>query len=395
MKTKEQIAESNLYKALGNLGFQNAGASQLGAEVAQTKSTLESLGFSAEQIASMGIEQKANEVMHTGNSGYGAEFVPSEVLASEIYNLVPKASQLLSRLKGNHGNNLPKTYKAPIIKLSQGDLLFDGKDEWTTGDKITSGDGDRQPTAVCELTQKGFIAKVDISDEQLRYSAVNVEQYIRDRLTLGMAATVDAVMVNGDSETGSTGNVNSDDSAPASGLYYLKIDGGIRERVINGSYNINGGTLDSTDFLNTLKLMGRYGMNPDGVLWLAETQSYFKTMGLAELLTVDKFGGEAAIKTGQVSRLLGAEFLPHAYVPKTEADGKVSATPANNTLGQILCINKNMIQYGFGDPLKIEVVRVPGYGYQLVATFDFAFDIVDSENGLTEVPVAGIRNITL
>jgi len=348
---------------------------------------LKSLGF--------GAETKADEVMHTTNTGFGAEFVPSEVLASEIYNLVPNRSRLLPLLPGSHGTGLPKVYKAPVRKLSQGDLEFEGRDEWTTGDKTTSGDGTKQPTAVVTLTQAGFIAKVDISDEQLNYSVANVEQYVRDRLVDGMAYTVDAVIINGDSETGGTGNVNSDDAAPASNKYYLKIDGGIRERVINGGYTVNAGTLDAGDFADMISQIGEYAENTEDCLFITNAATHAKIIQLDEVETVDVYGSLASVLTGKVPVVYGVPILKHRAVPKTEADGKVSATPANNTLGQILLVHKPAIQYGFGQELKIEVVRVPGFGYQLVATFDFAFQIVDSENSLTEPTVAGAINITL
>lgn len=392
MQTKEEQA---LYSALKGLGFRQAGAVQAEQKTADMLNYLQTLGISQDAIKDLGIEQKANEVMHTGNTGYGAEFVPSEVLASEIFDLVPKRATLLPLLPGNHGSGLPKTYKAPVKKLSQGDFEFEGKDEWTTGDKITSGDGDRQPTAVATLNQASFIAKVDISDEQLKYNAVNTEEYVRERILEGMAYTVDAVIINGDSEAGATGNVNLDDAAPASTKYYLKIDGGIRERVINGSYNVNGGTLDSSDFLSMISGIGEYASAPEDCLILSNRSAYNKAMSLSEVLTHDKFGPEATIKKGVLGSVFGIPYLVHRAVPKTEADGKVSTTAANNTLGQILLVHAPSIQYGFGQDLKIEVVRVPGYGYQLVATFDFAFKIVDSDDSLTEPSVYGIRNITL
>lgn len=341
------------------------------------------------------MKTKANEVMHTTNTGYGAEFIASEVLASQIYDLLPSRSRLLPLLPGSHGSGLHKVYKAPVKKLSQGDLYFSGKSEWTTGDKLTSGDGTKQPTAVTTITQAGFIAKVDLSDEQLRNNSVNTEQYVRDRLLEGMALTVDAVIINGDSETGSSGNVNLDDAAPAALTYYLSIDGGIRERAINSSYTVNMGTGDVTDFSGMIALLGDYAENPDDLLFVGGVASVNKCAGISEFLTVDKYGSDAAVLSGLLKTPFGVDVLRHRAVPKTEADGKVSTTSGNNTKGQILCLYKPAVQYGFGQEMNIELVRVPGYGYQLVVTFEFGFQIVDAAASLSSPTVAAGINLTL
>ena len=82
-------------------------------------------------------------------------------------------------------------------------------------------------------------------------------------------------------------------------------------------------------------------------------------------------------------------------MPKTEADGKVSTTGSNNTKGQILCVYKPAIQFGFGQEFKIETERVAGYGWRLVATFSFAFKIVDSAASLSDPTVSAGISVTI
>jgi hypothetical protein len=43
-------------------------------------------------------EQKANEVMHTGNSGFGAELIPTNVVLDPALDLLPKYSSLINML---------------------------------------------------------------------------------------------------------------------------------------------------------------------------------------------------------------------------------------------------------------------------------------------------------
>lgn len=353
-----------------------------------------------------GMEKKANENMHSSNSGYGAEFIPDEVFASEIYDLIPARARFLPLLPGYHGNSLPKTYTAPVIGLSVGDTEFQGKGEWTTGDpSATENDHgiSRVATMQVTLVQVPFICEVRISDEQLKYNAVNTEDYVKGRIAEGMAYTVESVIVNGDSETGSTGNVNSDDQAPATTFaakggalnHRLMIDHGIRERAINGSYTVNAGTLGEDDYAGILALLGEYSENPSDCLFLQNVAVNKPMRAITAFKDASAYGDSSLIRKGILPTPFGTDIVVTRTVPKTEADGKMSATGSNNTKGQILALYKPAVQYGYGQDFKLEVVRVPGYGWRLVATFDFAFSIVDSGASLDSPTVAAAINITL
>lgn len=353
------------------------------------------------------LETKANEVMGTANTGYGAEFIPSQVMASQLMDLVPSFAKLLPLLPGNHGNNLPKTYAAPVRGLSIGDTLFQGKTEWNTGDpSATENDHgiSRVPTKNVTLNQKSFICEVRVSDNQLRYNAVNTEQYIKEEIAKGMAWTVDSVVINGDSETGATGNVNSDDQAPATTFsasggaldHRLIIDGGLRERGINGSYSSDLGTLADTDYMTLLGILGRYATNVEDVLFLQSIHVTNKMKALDAFKLWTNSGDRANIQKGITPTPFGVDVLTHHLVPRTEADGKMSgATLSNNVKGQCIAFYKPAVQYGFGQEMTFEVVRNPGYGWRIICTFDFAFALVDAADSLSEPTVAVGYNITV
>ncbi len=352
------------------------------------------------------LETKANEVMHTGNTGYGAEFIPTEVFKNEIIDLVPKFSSLLPLLPGNHGRNLPKKLTSAAVGLSIGDLFFQGKGQWTTGTGSQTEDDHGQSkvkTKQVSLDQVPFICEIDVSDDQLRYNAVNTEQYVKDALARAMGLTCESVIINGDNETGATGNVNSDDQAAATTYattggskdHRLMIDGGIRERAINSSYTKDFGTLADTDYMDLLGVLGRYATNPGDVLFLQPIQVTNKAKTLDPFKLVANSADRATIQRGITPTPYGSDILTTHLVPLTEADGKISATAGNNTKGQTLALYKPAVQYGFGSDFLLEVVRVPGYGYRLVATFDFAFKLIDAEASLTNPTVAAGINITI
>jgi len=159
---------------------------------------------------SANIETKANEVVHSTNTGFGAELVPTAVHQSDILDLIPTYSTLLTSFRGNRGKNLPKTIDVSVVGETG---FFSTGSEWTTGailSPVAQGT-DKLATAKITITQKKYKMTVDISDEELRYSITDVEKLVMDRLAKSAARTVEAVIINGDTVTAGTGNVNSVD----------------------------------------------------------------------------------------------------------------------------------------------------------------------------------------
>ena len=81
----------------------------------------------------------------------------------------------------------------------------------------------------------------------------------------------------------------------------------------------------------------------------------------------------------------GVELISHPLVPKTEADGKLSATGSNNTKGQILLVYKPAVRSGFGQNVLVEVERIQGYGFEITVTMEFGFVSLDGANTVAGV----------
>jgi len=71
------------------------------------------------------------------------------------------------------------------------------------------------PTGDITITQYNLIVSVDISNQELAYSIVDLQAKILEKLSKSFTRTIESVIVNADPETSTTGNVNSDDQAPA------------------------------------------------------------------------------------------------------------------------------------------------------------------------------------
>ena len=62
---------------------------------------------------------------------------------------------------------------------------------------------------------------------------------------------------------------------------------------------------------------------------------------------------------GQVAEALGHPVIASTAQSKTEADGKVSTTGANNTKGQVTTFNRNGFKVGWRRRVKLETERLP------------------------------------
>lgn len=333
-----------------------------------------------EKSSALALETKDDEVMHTTNTGAGAELVPGAILATDFIDLVPKISPFIGALGGYHGRNMPLIADVAVI----GELPFHNLGtEWTTGagSNYPAQGAGKVPTAKIEIRQKKYEFSVDLSDEEMRFvNVVDVMATIQRKLAMSASRTQEALLLNGDVVTAATGNVNSDDGAPAAASYYLGANGLRKAGLANG---VDVGTLEFDDFLAVLAKLDDQGANPSEVLWLFNHNTYTKALGVTEFKDSSINGRSSTIYSGSLTNVLGSDVFVARDFPKTEADGKVSATPANNTKGGFLAAHRNAIQYGYNGDYQIEVARVQGKGWNIHGHYFMGANTVDNATGAT------------
>lgn len=343
----------------------------------------------------------ANEVMHTANTGKGEEFVEPERLSDQVFDAVPNYSTFLNALPGNHGNQLAEIESKPII----GDLgFFEGgterTDQPTTNPLNPTGTA---PTAKVQINQKQYVMRIDLSDHLRNFqvgSAGSLESLITQKMASSMARTVEGVILNGDTETGASANINLIDGTPASTAYYLKEDG-IRKAVIGAADSEeNIGTLTFNSYVDLMDKIGDYAANPEDVLQIVNRSVYNKSLALAEFKDISQNGKNSTIHTGALTNVLGSDLYIARDLQKATATGEISGTPANNTTGQMLAMWKYAVQYGFGgkvesQPLRMMIHNFGSQGIQLEAWFYFGFALINKKAGQTDPSFGYGRNVTL
>lgn len=293
-----------------------------------------------------GMVTKANEVVHTTNTGFGAELIPVNVLTSTFIDLIPQSTSFMSEISmGYHGNNMDKTQKVPVL----GELpSFKLTPEWTTGTLASQfiQPDTKLPTDEILITQKKYTVTVGLSDEQVQYSIIDVINELNRKISLCAAEDIQGMIINGDTTTAATGNVNSDDGAPASTAYYLGGDG-LRKTALAGgaTTSFDAGALTFDDYVQLLSLLGDNASDPSMLIMLANTQTYLKSLGITEFKDSALNGNFSTVVGSRVAQPLGVNLYTNRRFLKSEADGKQSVTASNNTKGSLLCLHKAAVQW--------------------------------------------------
>lgn len=344
--------------------------------------------------AKFAAEQKANENVDITQN---ANWYEASGVKNAIKDMTNKRGHFLSLLnEGFEGDNLPDSYPLPYDTT---DYFMKGKTAWTDEPR-PAFDNQQVTDSKATLAQKELIIQFGITDKMIRHSTDRqIFDYIVGRASKAAASTIEGMIINGDTETGASGNVNSDDQAPATTFastggandHRLLIDNGIRESAINNSKTVDVAAFDSDDIISVVQELGaQYKGKFSELALLADPTTYLK-MQTDDSLKLAINTSRAAIDNGPNNNPFGINMIAHDLIGLTEADGKISgATPANNTKGQFLVVYRPAIRWGYGQNFNLEVERVQGYGFEITGTLEVAFAILDRTNTCA----AGI-NITL
>ncbi len=275
-----------------------------------------------------------------------------------------------------------------------------GQPTWRKGAENTATTASDMATAKSTLTATELVTEQNWSYTLDEDSAVAMAPTVRARLAQSGAEVIDAFALNADSTDAGTGNINLDDADPDATEYYLSAgQDGIRHQWIVDNTGMKkdagGDALADTDIAAALNFMGKYAVDPNQTLMIVDPGTYLNgLLSLTNVLTVDKFGPAAIVLTGQLAAYRGIPIVVSASASKTEADGKVSTTAGNNTLGQISIVNRNMWYAGFRRQLLIETDRlIQKRQYIMVTSLRMAIAAHGTRS--TNTHTSGIYNVLI
>ena len=329
------------------------------------------------------LETKANEVMHTGNTGYGAEIVPGAILQTDFIDLIPSSSEVMSFFQsGFHGKNLPKIADVSVLQELP---LHQLKSEQTTGALAIAQGLGKLPTKKVTITQKQRFFSVDISEYEQQFAILDVVALIKRKLALSSANTMASDIINGDTVLTANTNINLIDGTPGGTESYTAANGLVKQAFTDGT-TTDGGTLDFADFTTMLSKLGYLAANKADVLFLMSVLAETTALNVSEFKSAYLSGQLSSAITGKLPNFLGASYKPDRFLGEANTAGKVSATGSNNVKGRIVCAHRSAVQWGTSGDYMMEVYRVPGVGYQVIGWYFSGHAIA----GLTELGQASV-----
>lgn len=310
-----------------------------------------------------GAYQRALRAMDTAESGYGSQLIGAQYVG-DLWNAprdLGKIFPLIDSFEMQH----PTAYLPVEVDIPE--MLWVAE---STANNSSNYDTVKTGSQRVQVDAKKFVIHQMWSGEMQEDSIIPFVPFLRRQAALSVAHYADSLVLNGDTTNAATGNINLDDADPANTKHYLALDGIRHAALVDNTANgvslagaptwaaligLRGKMLDSTRLVDW-----GHPTDPTDLVYVSDPETADAIAQIDEVVTVDKYGQNATILTGEVSRIGRHPHIASIAQPKTEADGKVSTTAANNTLGQTTAFNRRGFKVGWRRRVMVETERLPG-----------------------------------
>ena len=223
--------------------------------------------------------------------------VTKAVTGSDLVNYIPttfsnRVLQLI-RLQPSLAQLLPQvdmpsqTYKIPL-SISGISVVY-----VAPATSITLSNASAQGLT---LDAKKLAAGVEVADEVNEDSIVAIMPEFQAALAQAFAEALENAILNGDASS----------TDPL-----LKVWNGI----LKGAHSIDISTFAANHIQQACAAMGKLGVNPNEVVVVVNPAKFAEMVGWAEVSTVDKYGSQATILTGELAKVYGKPVVVSAFVP--------------------------------------------------------------------------------
>lgn len=354
--------------------------------------------YAVAQSAMKAAGVKANELNHSTQAGYGDEWV-GVAYSTRMWESIRQNTFVMNRLMAN-AIEVPQGMESMYLPLESSDLTF-YKVAQATATNATTGIPDATVSTSKIGTDRASLSLVKMgargvwSAEMEEDSLIPFIPNLRRQLELGYAEQFEHVLIDGDTATGATTNINDIAGTPAGTEAFLLVNGFRKSPLVTTTANSRSaaGAFGVNDFTETLKLMGlagRNAQNKNAVEFIIDLWTAWKALQLPEVKTRDVFASPT-IENGELTSIFGykvnkSAFMHYAnqdatYGLKANTAGKLDLdTASNNTTGAILAVRFDQWQLGIRRRLSLEVQRIPqADASQIVAFARFGLTQRDTE----------------
>ena len=242
------------------------------------------------------------------------------------------------------------------IPLQLGDV------NWYPGTENVATKSTALTTARQTLTAYELVAEVPWSYDLDEDAVIAMMEELRRGLLRNAREVIDDVLLNGDTAT--TDNINADGATISTtdagkGQWLLGFDGIIKLPLVdNTSQAVNHAGAVSDDMFNEIRSkLGKYGVRPSELVYICDVNTYIRSLSVGNFRTLDKFGPQATLLTGQLGAVEGIPVIVSEQMKLADTDGKVTDAGNGTDTGRLLLVNRSQWRVGFKRELAIETVR--------------------------------------
>jgi HK97 family phage major capsid protein len=270
--------------------------------------------------AAVGELRKAVNVATTTQGG---NWVPVELSADVIdkFRLALKVGALFKRIQ------MPTNpYDVPVVSSDATPKLVSE----STSDSASKFTASTPATRKLRLSAQKLVTRTVFSEEATEDMVTPVLPWLKDNLAISMARGFENALINGDN----TSVVHMDSDSNASDNVVKAYDG-LRRTAKTSA--VAGVDMSSTNFttanLRVLRAqLGKYGVDPKSLVLITSPLGYTKLLGLAEVITMEKYGTAATIVTGELARIDGIPIVVSEFVrTDLNASGYYDSTTPTKT----------------------------------------------------------------
>jgi len=168
--------------------------------------------------------------------------------------------------------------------------------------------------------------RVLVSTELEEDSVVAILPLLRDKIVQALAEAQENAAINGD-----TDGTHMDSDVTSSADVRKAWDG--YRKLALGAAKIDCATFNKTNLRGIRTAMGKYGVNPNNLAWIAGVSVYNKMLGLDEVVTLDKYGPSATILTGELGKFDGIPIVVSEFIREdVNANGVYDGVTTDNTV---------------------------------------------------------------
>lgn len=285
---------------------------------------VQSLRYFKKGMENRGISELAKS-MNTTVANSGTDWIPTN-FSADLYRLVHleyKVANLFREIA------MPTpVYKLPVVKSESSPYLASEQTSDTSPTKFTASNAQ---TTNITFTATKWATRVVFSDEIAEDSIIPIVEYIKSDMAMKIAHGYEDALINGDT------TASHMDADVTSSSDIRKAWKGLRKHAI-----VNGWTKSLSTF-NTAALramraqMGKYGVDPSKLAFVISPKDLILFLGLAEVITQEKYGPQATIMTGELGRL---DNIPLLLSEKMREDVNASGVndSTTNSKGIVLLV---------------------------------------------------------